>query len=51
MVTYTAIQKRVFWMTTKLQNMKWKLHNYKSKQLLIWGIKNGYIKPYNDNLS
>ena len=31
-------------MTTKLQKMKWDLHNYKLKQLLIWGLKNGY-KP------
>lgn len=37
-------------MTTKLQKMKWNLHNYKSKQLLIWGLKNGYITPYNDKL-
>lgn len=37
-------------MTTKLQNMKWKLHNYKSKQLLIWGLKNGYVAPYDDAL-
>lgn len=37
-------------MTTKLQNMKWKLHNYKSNQLLLWGLKNGYIAPYDDAL-
>lgn len=37
-------------MITKLQDMKWKLHNYKSKQLLIWGLKNGYIAPYDDTL-
>lgn len=37
-------------MVTKLQKMKWNLHNYKSKQLLIWGLKNGYIAPYDDAL-
>ncbi len=37
-------------MITKLQNMKWKLHNYKSNQLLIWGLKNGYIELYDDML-
>ena len=37
-------------MIAKLQDLKWKLHNYKSKQLLIWGLKNGYIAPYNDAL-
>ena len=37
-------------MATKLQQMKWNLHNYKSKQLLIWGLKNGYIAPYDDAL-
>lgn len=37
-------------MTTKLEEMKWKLHNYKSNQLLIWGLRNGYIAPYDDGL-
>ena len=50
MIVYTTIQKGVFWMTTKLQKLKWNLHNYKSKQLLIWGLKNGYIAPYDDVL-
>lgn len=35
-------------MTLKLQEIKWNLHNYKSKQLLLWGLKNGYIVPYDD---
>ena len=35
-------------MTLKLQEIKWNLHNYKSKQLLLWGLKNGYIAPYDD---
>lgn len=35
-------------MTLKLQGIKWNLHNYKSKQLLLWGLKNGYIAPYDD---
>ena len=37
-------------MTTKIQKMKWELHSYKQKQLLIWGLKNGLIKPYDDEL-
>ena len=37
-------------MVTKLQIMKWNLYNYKSKQLLIWGLKKGYIAPYDDIL-
>lgn len=37
-------------MSTKLQEIKWNLHNYKSKQLLLWGLKNGFIKPYDDKL-
>ena len=35
-------------MTLKLQEIKWNLHNYKSRQLLLWGLKNGYIAPYDD---
>lgn len=38
-------------MSTKLQEIKWTLHNYKSKNLLIYGLKNGYITPYDDNLT
>ena len=37
-------------MNKKLKEMKWNLHNYKSKQLLIWGLKNGYITTYDDEL-
>ena len=37
-------------MNTKIQKMKWELHSYKQKQLLIWGLKNGLIKPYDDDL-
>ena len=37
-------------MATKLQDLRWKLFNYKSKKLLIWGLKKGYIIPYNDEL-
>lgn len=37
-------------MEKKLQNIKWNLHNYKSRQLLIWGLKNGYISTYDDAL-
>lgn len=35
-------------MTLKLQEIKWNLHNYKSRLLLFWGLKNGYIAPYDD---
>ena len=37
-------------MITKLQEMKWNLHNYKSRQLLLWGLKTGHIAPYDDEL-
>lgn len=37
-------------MTTKLQKMKWDLYEYKTKRLLLWGLKNGYIEPYDDDL-
>ena len=37
-------------MTTKFQQKKWELHNYKTKKLLLWGLKNGYIMPYDDAL-
>lgn len=37
-------------MAIKLQEIKWTLHNYKVKKLLIQGLKSGYITPYDDNL-
>lgn len=37
-------------MATKLQKMKWDLHRYKERMLLIWGLKNGLITPYDDEL-
>lgn len=37
-------------MATKLQELRWKLHYYKHKQLLIYGLKNGLIIPYDDEL-
>ena len=37
-------------MERNLQKIKWDLHNYKSKKLLIWGLKHGFISPYNDEL-
>jgi len=30
--------------------MKWDLHSYKQRVLLIWGLKNGLITPYDDQL-
>lgn len=37
-------------MTTRIQKLKWDLHYYKQKVLLIWGLKNGLITPYDDQL-
>ena len=37
-------------MATRLQKIKWDLHSYKQKALLIWGLKNGLITPYDDQL-
>lgn len=37
-------------MATRIQKMKWNLHSYKYKVLLIWGLKNGLITPYDDQL-
>ena len=37
-------------MITKLQELKWKLHCYKHRQLLIYGLNNGLIMPYDDEL-
>lgn len=37
-------------MATKIQEMKWKLHNYKIRKLLIWGLKNGLITTYDEEL-
>lgn len=37
-------------MISKLQELKWKLHCFKDKNLLIWGLKNGLIFPCDDKL-
>lgn len=37
-------------MATKIQKMKWDLHCKKEKMLLIWGLKKGLIRLYNDEL-
>lgn len=37
-------------MATRIQKMKWDLHSCKQKVLLIWGLKNGLITPYDDQL-
>ena len=37
-------------MATKIQKMKWDLHSYKYNLLLTWGLINGLITPYDDNL-
>lgn len=42
--------ERVIQMATKIEEMKWQLYKRKKKYLTIWGLKNGYIAPYNDAL-
>ena len=37
-------------MISKLQELKWRLHCFKDKNLLICGLKNGLIFPYDDKL-
>ena len=37
-------------MATKLQKMKWDLHQKKHRLLLLWGLINGFIAPYDDEL-
>ena len=37
-------------MASKLQELKWQAYNYKSRKLLLWGLKKSYITPYNDEL-
>ena len=37
-------------MTTKIQNLKWDLHQKKANLLYSWGLKNGKIKAYDEEL-
>lgn len=37
-------------MSTKMQELLWKAHCYKRKKLLIYGLKTGLIRPYDDEL-
>ena len=37
-------------MSTKYQELKWKLFQKKSRALLIYGLKKGYIAPYDEEL-
>lgn len=37
-------------MTAKLQNIKWKLYNFKKKKLLLYGLSTGRVQPYSDEL-
>ena len=37
-------------MASRIEKMKWKMHLYKNRILLIWGLKNGLITPYDDDL-
>lgn len=31
-------------------NLRWKLYKFYSRQLLLWGLKKGYIQPYSEEL-
>lgn len=37
-------------MYKKIQQMRWELYSYKQKRLLLYGLKNGLILPYDDKL-
>lgn len=37
-------------MIKEIRKMKWELYQYKYKKLFLWGLKNGYIRPYDDKL-
>ena len=37
-------------MATQIEMMKWNLHQKKHKKLMLWGLKMGYIAPYDDEL-
>ena len=37
-------------MSTKIQNLKWKLFKDKEKKLHVYGLENGLIIPYNEEL-
>ena len=37
-------------MSTKIQELKWKLYLYKQKELMLWGMRHGYSGLYNDEL-
>lgn len=35
---------------SKLDEIRWEIYKYKSKKLLLWGLRNHYIFPYTDEL-
>ena len=37
-------------MANFFMNLRWKLYDFYSTQLLMWGLKRGYIKPYSEEL-
>lgn len=37
-------------MATRLQEIRWDIWKNKNKQMLLWGLKNGHIFPYDDEL-
>ena len=37
-------------MTTKLQKLKWNIHQKKYKMLMIYGLQHGLIFPYDEEL-
>ena len=34
----------------RIQKLKWELQKKKFKMLLLWGLRHGYIFPYDDEL-
>ena len=37
-------------MATRIDELKWNLYKKKKRILIIWGLKNGFVFPYNDKL-
>lgn len=37
-------------MATRIDKLKWNLYKRKKRMLIIWGLKNGFVFPYNDRL-
>lgn len=37
-------------MATKIDELKWKLYKLKKRTLIIWGLDNGFVYPYDEKL-